>query len=76
MTCIEMKIRHYMHVSTKESSFCSAVLTVNGKPLVVTGEEGRNHIRYIVKNGQIYIVDYDVQIFDYREYPMIKQSKT
>jgi len=72
---IPMNIRHYKTVSTETTLFCSANLTINGKPLVLTGEQGRNHLRFIVQNGEPRMIDYDTNIFDYRNYPIVKQEK-
>jgi hypothetical protein len=63
-------IRHYLDESSENIAFCSAVLTINGKPLIVTGEEGRNHVRFLIMHNKgkfknILVIDYDTAIFDF-----------
>lgn len=64
-------IRHYLKPVDGDRAFCSSVLTIVGVPLVVSGDERRNHIRYIVRFGpneelvSLFVIDYDVIMFDY-----------
>ena len=79
-TMIPLFIRHYLASSSETIAFCSAVLTINGKPLIVTGEEGRNHVRYLIHHNkgkfkQIQVIDYDVAIYDYRYNPVVANTE-
>ena len=70
------KTRHYLNGSSDKFALCSSIMTVNGKPLVVTGEEGRNHIRFLYnkKEKKVNFIDYDIVMFDYREWPNPQQA--
>ena len=51
-------------------TICSAVVTINGKPVSISGNEKRNRIRFGVFNKvTLLIIDYDVNVFNPHDWP-------
>lgn len=60
---------YYRNTSSKKVSFCSARILINGMPLVLSGNEGRNVFRYIVTDDDTYMIDYDIELVSPWNYP-------
>jgi len=66
---------YYRNTSSKTVSFCSARILVNGMPLIMSGNEGRNVFRYIVTDDDTYMIDYDIELVSPWNYPAPLRSE-
>ena len=76
-TIIVIPRHKYMMLSTPQSTFCTAVVLLNGMRVEAAGYTGRNVIRYMTFTGGLYVIDYDLNPMGPIWYPdPQKQSKS